>query len=241
MARNFNGSSAFAENANAIVNDVPCTLACWFDVDTAVDAQLVGVGDTSGNDYMRLVSNSSGAVAAQSFDGTTFASGNSDTNSSVGGGWFHAAAVFGSATSRIAYLDGDPGTENTTSVTVTPANIDRTVIGANKNFGTTTLYFDGQIAEAAIWGAALTEAEILALADGCSPLLVRPGSLVAWWPLIGRFSTEIDLVGGYGLTLSGSPSQSSHPRVIYPAGLHAPSSGGSSVPAMIHHYRQLRA
>ena len=91
---------------------------------------------------------------------------------------------------------------------------------------------DGYMAEAAVWNVALTSAEVSVLSKGYSPLLVRPQSIVSYWPLIGRTSPEIDLVGGYGMTLVNAPTTAAHPRIIYPTspqvGLHfTPASAAS--------------
>lgn len=82
--------------------------------------------------------------------------------------------------------------------------------------GAEGLYFSGDIAEAAIWSAALTAEEFAVLAAGASPLLVRPGALVNYWPIVGRHGPEIDLVGGNDLTVNGAVA-SDHPRMFYPA------------------------
>jgi hypothetical protein len=55
----------------------------------------------------------------------------------------------------------------------------------------------------------------LLLSLGYSPLFVRPQSLVAYWPLIGRNSPELELIGGQGGTLTGT-TQAEHPRIIRP-------------------------
>ena len=80
------------------------------------------------------------------------------------------------------------------------------------------------------WDAALTDDEVAALAAGHSPLLIRPASLVAYWPLGGLSGDhDRDIVGGYDLTAYNSPTWADHPPVIYPSGgrvVVAPSAGG---------------
>jgi hypothetical protein len=44
--------------------------------------------------------------------------------------------------------------------------------------------FTGSVAEAALWNAAPSDAEIAVLAASFSLLFVKPGNLVAYWPLI---------------------------------------------------------
>lgn len=80
-------------------------------------------------------------------------------------------------------------------------------------------YFNGQVAEAAVYGAALTTEEIEMLAAGYSPLMVRPQSLVLYAPLFGRNGAaggEEEWVGGRTLTQTSSPALYDHPRIIYP-------------------------
>jgi hypothetical protein len=54
----------------------------------------------------------------------------------------------------------------------------------------------GRIADVALWNVVLTTAEILALAKGVSPALIRRSSLTGYWPFMGLdLATEVDLCG----------------------------------------------
>ena len=81
--------------------------------------------------------------------------------------------------------------------------------------GTRIGYFGGSICEVGYWDVALTDDEVLLLSRGFSPTFVRPANLIAYYPLLGRTSPEIDLVGGFNLTLTGT-SVSDHPRILLP-------------------------
>ena len=72
---------------------------------------------------------------------------------------------------------------------------------------------DGDLAEAAMWDVALTDAQVTMLGLGFCPLLVAPEGLVAYWPLLGRFDPEISPVGGFALTLTASPANAVHPII----------------------------
>lgn len=102
--------------------------------------------------------------------------------------------------------------------------------------------FPGDIAEAAVWGAGLTAAQHLMLAARYSPLLVAPESLIAYWPIVGRGSPEVDLVGGYSATVNGTTTVA-HPRIIYPKRRQArrfttaTGGGGGGVFALQHIHR----
>ena len=126
--------------------------------------------------------------------------------------WHHAGGVFATSTSRTAYIDGVAGSANTTSTT--QAGLDNTTIGyldIDSNFN----FMSGRIAEAAIWNVVLTSDEMAVLAKGYSPLFVRPESLVGYWPLRGRYSPEIDVVGAADMTVTGAVA-ADHPRILLP-------------------------
>jgi hypothetical protein len=127
--------------------------------------------------------------------------------------WYHAAGVVAASNLRTVYFNGGAGTPDT--VSVSPTGVDRTIIGARFNT-TLGLHWNGKIAECAIWNVALGAAEIAALAKGFSPLLIRPTSLVAYWPLIGRTSPEICPKGGFDMTVVNGPTGAEHPRVVVP-------------------------
>jgi len=123
-----------------------------------------------------------------------------------------------------------------------PAGLDATVIGRSGD-STPTEYWDGEIAEAAIWNVQLSLTDIEALAAGFSPLFVRPDALKAYWPMGGALSandSDNDIAGAFNMTSSGSPTTADHPPVIiYPTYPIIFSLAGNAARAM-HHYRMLR-
>ena len=124
--------------------------------------------------------------------------------------------MFASASSRTAYLDGTAGTENTTTVGTFDAS-DTYSIGAWEWVGATIRYMDGQIGEVGMWNVALTAAEILVLAAGYSPLLVRPESLVSYVPLVNNDPYQ-DHFDNAAFTVGGTPDTAAHPPIIKPTG-----------------------
>jgi hypothetical protein len=74
------------------------------------------------------------------------------------------------------------------------------------------------MAEIALWSADLTDDEHTALSKGVSPTLIRPQSLVAYWPLFANDATEIDRwKSGFDLTVIGA-TKAAQPRMYYPSG-----------------------
>jgi len=135
------------------------------------------------------------------------------------GTWRHAAVTISSAATAtlIIYLDGV--SDGTTTTTATLDNgTQQVTIGAESTGGVPALdeFFNGKIAEVAVWNVALTAAEVAVLADSFSPAFVRPSNLVFYPPLIGRNSPETDLKGIASGTFTGTAA-ADHPRIIYPA------------------------
>ena len=216
MARQF----ASADSEYLVVDSAPFitsphTMACWFfmdDVDSEgymmtvhdKDQSLKWVslalrGDEAGDkvEHRFLDSN----IRAVTSTGATIST------------WHHACGVAASTTSRAAYIDG--GSKGTNASTHTYATYDRTTISSEQ--GTSpSRYFNGRIAEAAIWNVALLDAEIDLLAKGFSPLFFQPQNLVFYAPLIR--DEDFDKVGGLSLTPTNSPTVETHPpKIIYPA------------------------
>jgi len=133
----------------------------------------------------------------------------------VGGVWHHGCAVFASATSRTAYNNGGGAATDTVSITPIATTLG-IAIGAIVT-GSPIGYYVGDMAECGIWDVALTPDEVASLARGVSALSIRPQNLVGYWPIIGKSSPEIDLVGGVGATLVNGPITAPHCRIFYPA------------------------
>lgn len=110
------------------------------------------------------------------------------------GAWHHAAVTFDGTTARV-YLDA---VDDVNGAQTKPA-----VTTARVRLGLHDALFplDGKIAETGIWSAALTAAEITSLSKGYTPDQVRPGSLVAYWPLVREL---IDHRGGHTFTATGT-------------------------------------
>jgi len=230
VAYSFNGSDECLYVDAAPATDTPLTMACWFNIDVGYDNHgLIYLGDKDRNkNYWALIAagyESGDPVAARArgegnpYTALTSTGYTKDT-------WHHGAAVFTSDTSRTAYIDGGSSGSETTDVA--PTDADRVSIGAVM-YSPSENWCNGFIAEAAIWDVALTAAEIASLAAGASPLLVRPQSLVGYWPLIRGLE---DRVGGNTLSLNNTPSVLDHIPIYYPApvmGFTQPASASEDV------------
>lgn len=220
MARSNNATAGnYLSNGAAVVTAAPLTMAAWFNpVNVTEDHILISCSRSSASDnWFFLAANGVTAgdpVGASTITGGTEAIATSST-SFAANTWQHACGVFTAANSRTAYLNGGGAGNNTTSLT--PTGIDRTYVGRLTGFdGSLYGSMNAAVAEAAVWNVALAAAEVLQLAKGLSPLLVRPDSLVAYWPIYGRASPEPDYVGAFPLTINGTMTQAAHPGVFMP-------------------------
>lgn len=218
MARFFDdASSEYLENDTAVVGDVPLTLAAWIysdDVASGDDQSIIFVGDkdVSGAHFMLRYDATDPGDFILARHRASGPQGNATAGTVTVNTWHHAAAVFASDTSRTAYFNGSPGSEETTNVTgaITP---DRISIGRAGDSSPGN-HFSGRIAETAVWDAALTAPEIASLSKGFSPLFIRPQNLVFYAPLIR--DEDLDRVGGLSLTAFNTPTVAEHTRVFYP-------------------------
>jgi hypothetical protein len=122
--------------------------------------------------------------------------------------WHHIAGQEISSGSRKVWVDGSSGS-NTNNLS--PSGINANYIGVRPNLSTD---FNGRIAEVALWNEELDADEIAALARGASVRRIRPLALVAYWPLWGIGSSEIDCSpGGNSMSITGSLSRANHAPV----------------------------
>jgi hypothetical protein len=219
MARTFVAASSQYLKATVVpVSAVPLSLVAWIkpvsQADGAVQRSIAFISFAAASgDFFALCLGSNGSVDAEVYNGATVGKA-STTTLVTAGAWQHVAAVFTSASSRAAYLAG--GNKVTNATTSTPTNLNTTGIGVYVDSGNNNL-INADIAEVAFYNVALTDADVLASSTGLSPLLIRPEALVAYWPLLGNTSPEIDLRGRFELTVTGATA-SAHPRIYMPTG-----------------------
>lgn len=243
MARLLNGSSDYLSSATTPVTDYPLTLAAWGRPhNVTVNMTAIAVEDGSiGKPFVRLqLFGAGGDTLRAQVHSTTSQAQSATTDTYSANTWHHFGGVFPSTTSRTAYLDGVAGAEDTTNISIT--NIDNINVGRLQFDGTPIQHFDGDLAEVAIWDVALSGAEMASLAQGISPKYIRPQSLVAYWPLYGLSSPEVDFSGGdYGLTVTGATASDHAPISLSTRRSNLMGEvivAGTVLPIFIHHYKQ---
>lgn len=209
MARTF-AASAYLSVTSTPVTAAPLSiLAAIFPTTAGVLQNIVTIGqDGSGNNRFALEIGAADNIRA--LTRTTAGATALSTADVVLNAWNFAAAVFVSSAERHAYVAGGNKGSNTTDAV--PTSIDSVYIGANT---TGTNPMPGRIGEVGVYNVALSDAEVAAHAGGVSLRLIRPASLVGYWPVWGVASPEPDLSGGgRNMTLTGTPAQADHAPVM---------------------------
>lgn len=208
----------------ALVTAVPFTVSCWARTSllgSATAQVLVSFCDAASgyaNNCFLLFMSASGSTNcyAGSAGGNQ---ANSFPSVAVADTTFHSCGVWAANNSRFAYCNGIVGVEDTASQT--PAGIDRFSIGA---FDGTTVNHGwapagtGYLSEVAVWDVALAAIEVAALAAGVHPYMIRPASLIGYYPIFGRQSQEPNLLSSTTpLVIQGSLTRAEHPRIFRPS------------------------
>lgn len=226
-------ATQFLRLATTPLTTPPMTFACWFKSDDLAVAQsLVGIYSSQNSHLFRLSANGNLAgqpVVAQTSQAAPAEFVETSTGYSTGT-WRHGAAVFASPTSRISFIDGGSKSPEGT-LNVVPALLDRLTIGArDPNTGPLQL-MSGKLAYAVVWRVALSDAEILDLANGKHPGDVQPENIV-----LGLAMTTPSLhdppTDGTFQNVNGVTFDPADTPPVDPAGGIAPSPGDDPVYAM---------
>jgi len=159
QAIKFNGVDQYAINTSGVIQSTPFTLCYW------------AIGYTNGGVAWSALSKDSdtwngwygapGTLAAPVNNDFSGAAIHTGTNSAV---WMFECDVAASATSRTIYINGVPGTTDTTNKTQTAsANNYQFTIGNNKDGSILGNYANGTYDDFRIYSAALTRNQIIQL------------------------------------------------------------------------------
>jgi len=220
-------SSQYLANLSASpVGGLGYTFSAWFKAATTHSGALVSLaGGTADNRHMLYVK-ADGKVSAFSGAGATVYE-NPTAGTYSTGVWTHACGVY-IAGGRSSFINGAGGyVANTTN----PGTMDRIHVGAYYTAGARVagFYFNGELADVAIWDTAIDLQDIESLASGASPLLIQPNNLAAYYPLLARGTNEEQWAGSVALTNSGTTAGLSRPRVFWPGyGIGTIAATGSS-------------
>jgi len=211
MAYDFNGTNQYLTTASTPVTEVPLTLACWFNPDSiTANGSLLEISDGTGlNRFGLVILGTFAGDPLRAFCQQGGTAGAADSTTGYAAGTMqHACGVFTSNSSRTVFLNA--GSSATSTNSITPSGVNVSDIGSRVLGGVRGLFFNGKLAEVGIWNAALTAAEVAALAKGMTCDKVRPQSLVFYAPLVRDL---IDQKGGLTITNNNGATVAAHTRV----------------------------
>jgi len=206
MAYDFTAaSSQYLSIGSTPVTAEPFTISCIARPATT-NQTTVMVAIESGVNHRYALSLISGVVSVQSI-------ANNNNTVSVGSALsantdYHCAGVWAASNSRVAFLDGTPGTPGT--VNVVPVGISLIKVAARTSSSTVGAFFNGRLSNVGIWNIDLSGEEISALAKGMSCEKIRPQNLVFHAPLVRDLQ---DARGGLTITNNNAATVATHPRI----------------------------
>lgn len=206
MARDFDGAADRGVNDNDPIGGYPLTIVVWWEADDAHIGTLIGVcnSGSSGSAGQRLVTVNSGADNVLLIQSGEVSSSDARTGALTTGVLRHACGVVRSATDREIYTNGVSVDTDAGNIPY-DASMNRVNIG-NLETTTSIQFFDGKLGFMALWDVALSTDEILALAHGVNPFLIRNANLKANYPFYGNLDPEPDRSrNGFDITLTSAP------------------------------------
>lgn len=220
MALTFNGTTSKLEfiASAALISALPVTIFAWIKPSsTALTALgcIGGLGDGTGDGGLEVFL--SGGDSGDPIMASSRALGVSVYDAANTGavlGWQPCMAVYTSTTSRTARVGTSTGSTGTGTNAPNVANMWRVSVGARPSTGN-TVYFNGDIAEFAVWSSALTQTDYDALVAGASPLSISSGTLLDHWSLTTQAGTQTG-ANGRVLTATSTTQASDHPTVSAP-------------------------
>lgn len=197
MAVDFNGSTDQWGTAidAALRPSLPISVGAWINPDALVNGAGIYTNNKTDAQHRGLwmaLSGTGGNVEVSYGDnsGSSSASRRSKVAAAgvTTGAWQYVSCSVRGATDMSIYRNGsDVG--GSYSGTGTPIAYNAGVAGRIGSVGGT--FFDGRIAQVCVWTVSLSAAEHLALASGVSPLMIRPLSLIQFFPM--WYGAAIDL------------------------------------------------
>lgn len=221
-ARSFNGTSDLALRASNVIDvaNTPFGAVCRFRQNaTGASRGLFGWSDSANSSrYVIAFLNAGGAVSFQWVDNAATSASFSSTTSAAANTWNLAGVASLGTSERYSWLNGAGRNTNTTTVGATTTN--QFFVGCRRLGTTPSLFFNGLIANVAVWDltnwganaaarlAAFEQAQA-EMAKGVPPS-AYPIGRVDLWRLRGNLSPEN---GRFPLTLTGTSKATQGPPV----------------------------
>jgi hypothetical protein len=210
MGRSFNGSSDVITLPTSLgLSTTGQTISFWVNITAGFDGALHGIVTlrVSGNYNMIIGPFSTSPQVMDYFVNGQFAV--TGSTALVTGKWYNVVCCYDSTNGTTTYINGvSDGTfpnNGTLTTTLTSASIGR---------DPSNQYFNGLVADVAIWNIALSSSNAAQLAAGYRPVDVNSANLKGWWPLSGYSSPEPDISGNANNgTLTGTSAAPMPPSI----------------------------
>ncbi len=214
MAREFERTnSEYLSNGSPLLTAAPMTVSMWINpfLPMSGGQTVFSIADTGGNDDFFILEYLGGSPADIRWMAVRGSGGiASIPNVIVPNQWQHVCGVEVASNLRHVYYNG--GSEATNTDSRVPVSLDNTTIAAHLLSVLITTP-NVRVGHAALWNVALTAAEVASLAAGVSPLRIRRDNLVEYWPINGQ-SPERGVVGGFNMTVNGTPAVVEEPPTL---------------------------
>lgn len=212
MAWDFDGTNDYMEATSAALTAGPLTFSAWINSDTTGAAgRILSISSTTGNDRWSLLLGATDVISFQVGASGSFGTV-STTNTITAGTWHHVAGSYNTTVNQPqqVWIDGTKTGPTNSSRTPVAGNLNRTLLGSTYISSALTQYFNGRIAEAAIWSVVLSDADVTSLSKGFKPSAVRPDKLALYMPLVREVQ---DVRAGLSFT-NNATAVAVHPRRI---------------------------
>jgi hypothetical protein len=196
MARSFNGLSDRIQSAitNFPTGTTVRSIFCWINCPVQSPSGIhcfFSYGGTPGANSAVYFSVDTNLLHVDSY-GTGW-----DSTVNVATSTWRPVGFTWDGTTTRTYVDGVQDSTNAGNAFNTTTTIPTADFGTDEHngAGSYSRFFNGSIAEVAIWNVVLTVSEAAALAKGARSNTVRSASLKGYWPLGGAQSPEPDFSG----------------------------------------------
>lgn len=222
MSITFNGSSNGLELAANLFGATPFPIAifAWFRPrggSLTTPAAVVSSGRFGASTELSLLTINGTSVRAQSLQNAGGAANFAARNKTLSDAWFCAMAVFNSDASRSIRVNGETQADSFEANNPFDAGShDRFRIGV-RGFEN-GLYFNGDIAEVAVWQGTLPDAtDFAALAAGALPETIKSGSLIWHRQLLVHTDLSSGAAGATPTAIGTLSTGATHPVTRGPA------------------------
>lgn len=215
MAFFFNGATHVLSRSGAVLQTWPLTIHGLIRLtanNDGLDHCILGFWEAGANNGFRLmVASQAGSMKVRVATKAGGAASSASSTTAISDlNWHSAVGEITAANARQCWLDN--GGNGSSSTSLTPGTLTKTSIGAQDNGGTIDSNIGHELANVAVWSGTLTADERAALANGVSPLLIRPDILEIYLPLMRGGDDYM----GAAFTVTNA-TVADHPRVYMPA------------------------